>query len=106
MTLRPVTLVPSCSAVFSPEEVLKLAKLWDSKSLLHLHRCGLEHGAPHELTRILNCLKDQHTDRQIGDRRGRNFTEGRLQAASKTLPNGPDFLEPFLSLDINGLAFL
>lgn len=80
-----------------PSEVCKLAKLWDSKNLLHLHRVDFEQHVPHELTRIFNCLKDQHTDRQIGDRRGRNFTEARLQAASKTLPNGPDFLELVLS---------
>eukprot|EP00435_Cladocopium_sp_Y103_P022712 s4606_g5.t1 len=77
----------------SADEVFKLAKLWDAKGLLFLHRTDLEKEAPHELTRVFNCLKDSSCDRQIGDRRGRNFTEGRLQAASKTLPNGPDFLE-------------
>ena len=79
-----------------PDEVLKLAKLWDSQGLLSLNRVDLESHAPHELTRVFNCLKDSTCDRQIGDRRGRNETEGRLQAASKTLPNGPDLLELFV----------
>ena len=77
----------------SPAETVKLAKLWDAHGLLHLHQLDLESAAPHELTRVFNCLKDATTDRQIGDRRGRNHTEGRLQSASKTLPNGCDFLE-------------
>ena len=77
----------------SAEEVEKLARLWDSRGLLYLHRQDLEFSAPHELTRVFNCLKDKEVDRQIGDRRGRNMVEGRLQSASKTLPNGPDFVE-------------
>ena len=61
--------------------------------LLFLHQFDFPAEAPHELTRIFNCLKDQHNDRQIGDRRGRNACEARLQSSSKSLPSGPDFAD-------------
>eukprot|EP00435_Cladocopium_sp_Y103_P071181 s103_g36.t3 len=49
-----------------PDECLRLAKLWDARSLLHVDRCPLQ---PGYFSRVFNAYKDTQRDRQIGDRR-------------------------------------
>ena len=74
-------------------EVLKLAKLWDVRGLLHLHQVDLVSSVPHEAVRVFNAFKDLSCDRQIGDRRGRNAVEAKVQGPSSSLPSGPDFAD-------------
>ena len=70
-----------------PSRVLALAKLWDSFGLLRLSRDGPE--TPDQAVRIFNAAKNRATDRQIGDRRGRNRHEGVLQGGSSPAPLRP-----------------
>ena len=82
-----------------PEEVFKLAKLWDSHGLLVAHfDQSFEHRRG-ELVRVFNALKNPTCDRQIGDRRGRNSIEARVVGPSRWLPAGPDLqdlvIDPF-----------
>ena len=70
-------------------EIISLALLWDRLGLLHLESSGLASHDSHHYVRIFNCAKNQATDRQIGDRRGRNFAEFPVHAASSGLPTGP-----------------
>ena len=74
-------------------EVLALAKLWDSFGLLVLHEFDVPALYPDEQVKIFNCFKDHVTDRQIGDRRGRNSWEMRVAGPSKVLPSGCDLCE-------------
>ena len=68
-----------------PDRTLRMLKLWDSRGLLYL---SFERKAPRELTRVFGCYKNESADRQIGDRRGCNGLEGRLQGPSRFLPPG------------------
>ena len=43
--------------------------------------------------RIFNAYKNDSVDRQIGDRRGRNFKEDRVLGPSRFLPAGPDSID-------------
>ena len=70
-----------------PEKVAELAHLWDKNDLLYLHRFGVH---PASLVKVFNCVKSKTVDRQIGDRRGRNSLECKLQGPSRELPSGPD----------------
>ena len=81
------------------DQVVGLMKLWDSRGLLLLHEHNIPGIYPHESVRIFNCYKSAECDRQIGDRRGRNFCERRLFGPSKLLPAGPDVFELFLEAD-------
>ena len=65
------------------EENLRLARLWDTKGLLHL-RIGSVDDAFR--CRVFNCYKDPSRDRQIGDRRLVNGGELRLSGPSARLP--------------------
>ena len=76
-----------------PQEVERLAKIWDVQGLLVIHR---EPQKPFWLTRVFNNYKDFDTDRQIGDRRGRNFSENRLSGPSSMLPSGSDLTDLLL----------
>ena len=78
-------------------EIVGLCRVWDAKGLLLLHEHDMPGCYPHECVRVFNCYKNEECDRQIGDRRGRNFCEGRLSGPSKLLPTGPDVFEIFLS---------
>ena len=78
------------------EQVVGLMRVWDVGGLLVLHECDVPGCYPHESVRIFNCYKNLSCDRQIGDRRGRNFCEMRLFGPSKLLPAGPDVFEFFL----------
>ena len=79
-----------------PAEILSLAKRWDDLDLLHLHPFCVPELYPEQCVKIFNCYKNRDSDRQIGDRRGRNFNEQAVSGPSKCLPMGPDILELFL----------
>ncbi|CAE7487524.1 unnamed protein product [Symbiodinium sp. KB8] len=70
-----------------PSRVLGLAKLWDRFGLLRLSADGP--ASADQAVRIFNAAKNRDTDRQIGDRRGRNRHEGVIQGGSAALPCGP-----------------
>ena len=78
-------------------ENLKLAKLWDSKGILRLHRKPLMRD---HFCKTFNAYKNRHLDRQIGDRRIPNSRERAIDGPSHHLP--PGFLltnlrvEPFV----------
>ncbi len=74
-------------------EVVALAKLWDSRGLLVVHEHDIPSLYPEEQVRVFNCYKDVASDRQIGDRRGRNAWERRVAGPSKVLPAGCDLCE-------------
>lgn len=80
----------------STSEILALARRWDDLGLLHLHPFDVPSLYPEECVKIFNCYKDSSNDRQIGDRRGRNFTERAVCGPSKCLPSGADLAELFL----------
>ena len=79
-----------------PAAVLGLCQVWDSRGLLRLSKSGP--AGPHQGVRIFNAVKSAVTDRQIGDRRGRNRCEGVLAGPSGSLPSGP--LLSGLSVDV------
>ena len=58
-----------------PEEIIKLARVCDSRGLLYIFDGEVP---PWQWTRFLNNFKNLEEDRQIGDRRGRNYCECRL----------------------------
>ena len=77
------------------KQIIQLAKLWDARGLLFLRRGPVDAGS---LTRVLNNFKNEECDRQIGDRRGRNYQEAKVQGPSRHLPAGPDLTD----LHLNG----
>ena len=83
----------------SQEAVAELAKVWDKKGLLLLHRG--DHGPQHpgECTKVFNVYKNVESDRQIGDRRGKNSQEYRVEGPSLYLPSGADLMD--LQCDAN-----
>ena len=86
--------IPVCRD--SLEQVVGLMRVWDVRGLLVLHENDVPGCYPHESVRIFNCYKNSGCDRQIGDRRGRNFCEMKVFGPSKLLPAGPDVFEFFL----------
>lgn len=68
------------------EDVLELMKIWDAKGLLFIRDSMLEAEDSGLAMRFFNCHKSAEVDRMIGDRRARNFVEGRLPGVSKCLP--------------------
>lgn len=64
-----------------------LARKWDERGLLVVHR---EEVMVEEQIRIFNAHKNLQSDRQIGDRRGRNSLEARVIGPSSCLPSGSD----------------
>lgn len=70
------------------QEVLKLAKLWDTKNLLTLRVDLVPPEMKHSCLRCFNCFKDSGQDRLIGDRRGRNQLETSILGPSRYLPTG------------------
>ena len=68
-----------------PGEVLKLMKVWDSKGLLSLRPGGLP---DIRCSRVFGAYKGPGKFRQIGDRRGPNSLEARLDGVSHLLPQG------------------
>ncbi len=74
-------------------KVFDLCKVWDSQGVLQL--CPLEL-LPADLrlaSRVFNNYKNEDADRQIGDRRGQNYREGRIQGQSRFLPTAVTLLQ-------------
>ena len=67
------------------DENLKLAKLWSTQGLLCLAHQQPVGGL---VSRVFNNLKNEHFDRQIGDRRLMNGGERSIQGPSRDLPGG------------------
>ena len=78
----------------SEDEIVRLAELWDSHSLLGIHQTSIPEN---QKVKIFNCLKDPilGIDRQIGDRRSRNAQECVLEGPSKRLPSAADLADLF-----------
>ena len=86
------------------EEVLKPARKWDRKGLLFAHFDERGKKRPGELVRVFNTFKNPSNDRQIGDRRGRNSVEQRIQGPSRWLPTGPDLQDLYVNPKSEKLA--
>lgn len=77
-------------------EVEKLSKLWDANGLLCLIPASLGPSSSEKFlhTRVFGNFKNSNADRQMGDRRGRNFTEGRIcEGPSHEIPNATSILQ-------------
>ena len=86
-------LYPMCTD--RPAEIIKLAEVWDQKSMLFVHRSSRYLDRPYEQVKIFNNYKNSTADRQIGDRRGRNACEARVLGPSCNMPTGPDLCTLF-----------
>ena len=75
-----------------PGETLRLALKWAKQGLLFLKDDYSDQVLPEDSVRVFNCYKSSEADRQIGDRRSRNFRERALRGPSASLPCGPVFL--------------
>ena len=80
------------------KEVGKLARLWDSRGLLFVHKVDIGEHAAHEAVRVFNNYKNPECDRQIGDRRGRNAVEARVSGPSAHLPAGTDLMDLWIPI--------
>ncbi|CAE7546574.1 unnamed protein product [Symbiodinium sp. CCMP2592] len=69
----------------SPAELMKLMLVWDAKSLLSLRPGPVD---PSWCSRIFGSFKGPGKFRQIGDRRGPNSYEAKLEGVSHELPQG------------------
>ena len=78
------------------EDTAALARLWDAHSLLYVHDYDIEGYRGDEVVRVFGALKDSTRDRQIGDRRGRNLHELRIQGPSSALPSATDLGDIFI----------
>ena len=76
-----------------PETLVALAKKWDDRGILHVHKDAVRVGS---LVRIFGSFKDTATHRQIGDKRGRNAMECRIQGVSRDLLSGADLGQLYL----------
>ena len=91
--LEPKTLrsIPRNSIPFAlvgkedPARTEQLLRLWDSRGLLYL---SFEAKQERELSRVFSAYKSEAFDRQIGDRRGANFLEGKVEGPSRSFPLG------------------
>ena len=75
------------------KEEFALCFIWDARSLLQLvpEQRGPRHISG--FTRVFGNYKNPQSDRQIGDRRGQNFQEGRISGPSRSLPVMTTFLQ-------------
>lgn len=73
----------------SPDDTLKVARLWDINGLLVLKPRLVDQRLQPSCLRVFNNFKNEGTDRQIGDRRGRNQIERKMLGPSRSLPTGP-----------------
>lgn len=78
--------------------------MWDERGLLHVHAYDIPTYYPEEQVRIFGAMKDSMRDRQIGDRRGRNFAEARVEGPSKHLPNASDVCDLHVCLKQEGVS--
>lgn len=77
-----------------PAEIEELAKVWDARDLLKFVPSELCPQSRRYFTRVFNNYKSPEADRQIGDRRGQNWREGRiLGGPSNQLPAGSTLLQ-------------
>ena len=76
-----------------PLAVQGLVPVWDMNGLLWLRDVPLQQGGEDLAMRFFNCYKSNQIDRMIGDRRSRNYVEGRLTVASSGLPSSQCLLE-------------
>ena len=87
-----------------PEAIASLARAWDERGLLCVHD-GRDIPVPaYHQVRIFNCFKSKECDRQIGDRRGRNYSEWRVTGPSHSLPGGVDLADIFINPSTHFLA--
>ena len=87
----PLSEVPSLDRE-DPAQVAALARKWDGNNLLFLKEDYGDQVSPGDAVRMFNCYKNEVSDRQIGDRRSRNFRERALKGPSVGLPCGPALL--------------
>ena len=71
--------------------VAELAEVWDARGLLYINPEVPDPALVPACIRVFNCYKNIEIDRQITDKRGRNYMEGRLAGDSQGLPSGPMF---------------
>ena len=88
----PDRFVPDFSAV-TEESILQLCKVWDDNGLLKLFPYELGPMQKVGSTKVFNNFKSPTSDRQIGDRRSRNFQEGKIAGVSSGLPAGRELLQ-------------
>ena len=84
---------PTCRD--DPNEVVRLAHVWDKEGLLRVSQLPRPYGS---LVKVFNCKKSATVDRQIGDRRGQNSYECRVRGPSSDLPSGSDIMD--LQVDV------
>ncbi|CAK9106382.1 Methyltransferase-like protein 5 [Durusdinium trenchii] len=77
----------------SYDKVKELALLWDVNGLLSFGSAGDERFDASHAMRFFNNYKNIDIDRMIGDRRARNYVEGRLTAVSAGLPSAQSFMD-------------
>ena len=70
----------------SEKIVEELARVWDVNGLLFLRAPDEGDLRPHDTMRVFNCYKNSSCDRQITDRRSRNYLESRILGDSRGLP--------------------
>ena len=75
------------------KKVYELCKVWDSQRVLQLCPVDLLPADLRLASRVFNNYKSATADRQIGDRRGQNFREGRIQGQSRFLPTAVTLLQ-------------
>ena len=80
----------------TPLQIAKIARVWDINGLLFLHDREVPR---HHWVRVFGCLKDAAHDRQIGDRRGRNACELKVEGPSAELPAGAGLCDLMMDLD-------
>ena len=87
----------------SYDSVRDLALLWDINGLLHLEEAR-EDDDPTLAMRFFNCYKNETTDRMIGDRRSRNYVEGRLAGVSSGLPSAQCLFDLEIELPVQRIS--
>ena len=75
----------SCEKADTIEE---LAKIWDCRGLLLLRAEPLESHLDDAYMKVFNCYKNKDMDRQITDKRARNWLESKVVGDSQGLPPG------------------
>ena len=89
----PQPVLPDLSRT-SAAETVKLCKVWDAQGLLRIFPKELVSQHSWGYTKVFNNYKSELVDRQIGDRRGQNFTEGKiLNGPSHNLPTAAALLD-------------
>ena len=74
-------------------QMMKLIRVWDVNGLVDFTPCSFAPSDIRLCTRVFNNYKDCLKDRQIGDRRGQNKKEGRIQCGSENLPTAQTLLQ-------------